>query len=144
MPTPPVADLTNLLHAWREGNGNAFGQLINQVYGELKVISAKRLNQSGGTATVTPTELLHEALIGIMPSSMNFESREHFFATMSLSIRSILVDRARAHSAQKRGGDRVRITLSGIDVARNRRSPTYWFWKRRSPRSKLSTRVAGR
>ena len=38
------------------------------------------------------------------------------FATISLGIRSILVDRARAHAAQKRGGDRVRITLSGVDI----------------------------
>ena len=112
----PPADLTTLLHAWREGSGDAFGQLIDQVYGELKVIAARRLNQSGSAATLTPTELLHEALIGIMPSKMNFESRAHFFATISLGIRSILVDRARAHAAQKRGGDRVRITLSGVDI----------------------------
>lgn len=70
----------------------------------------------GGGHTLSPTDLLHEALIGIMPSNMDFKNRGHFMATMSLSIRSILVDHARARSADKRGGDLVRVTLTNIDV----------------------------
>jgi RNA polymerase sigma factor (TIGR02999 family) len=109
-------DLTTLLRAWREGSGTAFGSLIDQIYGELKVIAKRRLSQSGGSATVSPTELLHEALIGMMPSTMDFKNRAHFFATMSLAIRSILVDHARARAAQKRGGDVVRVTMSDLDI----------------------------
>jgi RNA polymerase sigma factor (TIGR02999 family) len=109
-------DLTTLLRAWREGSGTAFGSLVDQIYGELKVIAARRLNQSGGSATMSPTELLHEALIGIMPSDMDFKNRAHFFATMSLSIRSILVDHARARAANKRGGDMVRVTMTNADI----------------------------
>jgi RNA polymerase sigma factor (TIGR02999 family) len=72
---------------------------------------------SGGAATLSPTELLHEALIGIMPSQMDFENRAHFFATMSLAIRSILVDHARARAADKRGGgELVRVTLSDLEI----------------------------
>jgi RNA polymerase sigma factor (TIGR02999 family) len=117
-PSPlPSADLTTLLRAWREGSGTAFGNLIDQVYGELKAIAAKRLGVSGGAATLSPTELLHEALIGIMPSQMDFENRAHFFATMSLAIRSILVDHARARAADKRGGgELVRVTLSDLEI----------------------------
>ena len=70
---------------------------------------------AGGMVTLSPTELLHEALIGILPTAMDFKNRTHFFATMSLSIRSILIDHARARSANKRGGDLVRITLSNAD-----------------------------
>jgi len=109
-------DLTTMLRVWRQGSGTAFSNVLDQVYSQLKSIAAKRLNLHGGSATLTPTELLHEALIGIMPTQMDFKSRAHFFATMSLAIRSILVDHARARAADKRGGDFVRVTLTGHDV----------------------------
>jgi RNA polymerase sigma factor (TIGR02999 family) len=111
-----MTDLTTILHAWRDGSGKAFEKVIDQVYGELKVIAVKRLNQFGSAATLSPTELLHEALIDIMPTNMDFRSRAHFFATMSLAIRSVLVDHARARAANKRGGDFVRVTLTNADV----------------------------
>ncbi|MEO8386415.1 MAG: ECF-type sigma factor [Betaproteobacteria bacterium] len=112
----PDSDLTALLRSWRDGSGVAFSALIDQVYGELKVIAARRVGQLGSSATLSPTELLHEALIGIMPKSMDFQNRAHFFATMSLAIRSILVDHARARAANKRGGDMIRVTFTGADV----------------------------
>lgn len=117
LPKPPASavELTTLLHAWRSGNGTALNELIERVYGELKKIASERIAQAGGMVTLSPTELLHEALIGILPTTMDFKNRTHFFATMSLSIRSILIDHARARSANKRGGDLVRITVSNAD-----------------------------
>ncbi len=111
------SDLTTMLRAWREGSGTAFADVLDQVYGQLRTIAARRISQHGGSATLSPTELLHEALIGIMPGNMDFQNRAHFFATMSLVIRSILVDRARARSADKRGGGLVRVTLTNLDVS---------------------------
>ena len=115
-PKESVSDLTTLLHAWRAGSGTAFGDVIEHAYEELKRIAARRLNQGGGSATLSPTDLLHEALIGLMPTNMDFKNRAHFFATMSLSIRSILIDHARARAANKRGGDMVRVTLTNADI----------------------------
>jgi len=110
--TPPATDLTGLLHQWRGGSETAFSHLIERAYDELKLIAARRLGRSGARATFSPTELLHEALIGIMPTQINFRDRVHFFATMSLVIRSILVDRARSCAGAKHGGDRLRVTLT--------------------------------
>jgi RNA polymerase sigma factor (TIGR02999 family) len=119
MPSSPKEedspDLTTLLHAWREGSGTAFGSVIDQMYVELRRIAAFRLSQNGGAETLTPTDLLHEAILGVMPKTMDFKNRAHFIATMSLAIRSILVDHARARAALKRGGDQVRVTLTGIE-----------------------------
>lgn len=118
MPNPTPADhsLTDLLQQWRQGSGTAFNDLIEQVYDQLHAIAAKRVNQGGGLATLSPTELVHEALIGAMPAPMEFKNRVHFFATMSLAIRSILVDHARARFAEKRGGGMVRVTLTGANL----------------------------
>lgn len=108
--------LTALLHSWRQGSGTAFGSLIERVYDQLRAIAARRLGRSGGGATLSPTELIHEALLGVMDSPREFENRAHFFATMSLAVRSLLVDHARARSAGKRGGGLVRVTLSQVEL----------------------------
>jgi RNA polymerase sigma factor (TIGR02999 family) len=42
--------------------------------------------------------------------------RAHFFATVSLTMRRVLRDHARARLADKRGGDRVQVTLSSLAV----------------------------
>jgi RNA polymerase sigma factor (TIGR02999 family) len=111
---PPRGSLTLLLHAWRQGSGTAFGTLIDQVYDQLRALTAKRLHQIGNFITLSPTELIHEALLGVMQAPREFENRVHFFATMSLAVRSILVDHARARSAGKRGGGLLRVTLSNV------------------------------
>jgi RNA polymerase sigma factor (TIGR02999 family) len=42
-------------------------------------------------------------------------SREHFYACAAQAMRQILIDHARARSADKRGGAMQQITLSGIE-----------------------------
>ena len=108
-------DLTTLLRAWREGSGSAFDEAIERGYEELKRVAATRLRLSGGVATLSPTELLHEAVLRILPGTMDFKNRAHFFATISLTVRSILVDHARARSAQKRGGGLLQVTLTDVE-----------------------------
>lgn len=118
--TPSFAsdsDLTGLLRAWRDGNGNAFTAVIEQVYVELRRIAAQRIGRHGAAATLSPTELVHEAVLGLWPASMTFANRAHFLATVSLAMRSILVDHARARAADKRGGHRIRLSLSHLDGA---------------------------
>jgi RNA polymerase sigma factor (TIGR02999 family) len=111
----PASDLTQLLHAWRNGDGQAFSAAIDRVYGELKRMAVQRIG-GRGEGTLSPTELVHEAVLGMMPAPMDFANRAHFLATMSLAMRAILVDHARARSAEKRGGDQVRMSLSRIDA----------------------------
>lgn len=107
-------DLTTLLHAWHQGDSGAFSAAVDRVYLDLKRIAAQRLGR-GSAATFSPTELVHEAVLDMLPARMDFANRTHFLATMSLAMRAILVDHARARSAEKRGGDRVQVSISRID-----------------------------
>jgi RNA polymerase sigma factor (TIGR02999 family) len=113
MPPSPKPDLTTLLHAWRSGDGAAFSTLIDRVYDELKVMAAKRLAKFDGDITLSATDLMHEALLRVVPGGIDFKNRAHFFATMSLSIRALLIDHARARVANKRGGGLLRVTFTG-------------------------------
>jgi len=120
-PSAPSAvsdsDLTRLLQAWRQGDGRALTAAIEQVYDELRRIAAQRIGRQGESATLSPTELVHEAVLGLLPAPMDFANRAHFLATLSLAMRAILVDHARARATDKRGGNQVRMSLSRIDSA---------------------------
>ncbi len=102
-----------LLQSWQNGDGAAFSQLFDQVYDQLKKIAAQRLREVGNNSTLSPTELLHEAVIRVADAPTDWKNRAHFFATMSLYIRATLVDHARAQASQKRGGEHMHVTLTG-------------------------------
>jgi RNA polymerase sigma factor (TIGR02999 family) len=105
-----------LLQAWREGDGSAFASLFEQAYAELKRIAARRVQQVSGDATLSPTELVHEALLRIIGKDLNWENRAHFFASMSMYMRAVLVDHARARMSDKRGGGMLHVTLGKAEA----------------------------
>lgn len=110
-PPAPAPALTSLLERWREGEGAAFHELMATAYLQLKQIAAQRLRQQGRDLTLTPTELLHEAVLRIGDTPPGWQNRAHFFASMSLYIRATLVDHARARVAAKRGGRPLQVSL---------------------------------
>ncbi len=103
------APLTELLLAWQRGDADAFAAVISLVHGELLRMAAARLRTSDG-GTVSRGDLLNAALLRVMESPPAWRNRAHFFATLSLTMRSVLVDHARARLADKRGGGRERVT----------------------------------
>ena len=111
----PQKQLTQLLVAWRGGDREAFDSLLAQVYRDLRRIAELRLRRDARGATLSPTELVHEAVLGLMRGEPDFNDRAHFFATLSMAMRAILIDHARARVAEKRGGERVMVSLSKID-----------------------------
>ena len=111
MPAPTTAPLTELLHAWKRGDQDAFQQVASAVYAEFLRMASSRL--SGHDAvTLAKGDVANEAWLRLMSAPKDWANREHFFATAALTIRSVLTDHARARLADKRGGGRVQITLT--------------------------------
>jgi RNA polymerase sigma factor (TIGR02999 family) len=106
---PPV---TELLQSWQRGDAAAFSEVMASAFGELQRMAASRLRGGSGLVTLVPGELVNEAVLRLMETSPSLVNRAHFFATMSLMMRSILVDRARERQADKRGGGAVAVTLT--------------------------------
>ena len=106
--------LTILLEEWRKGDGKALEDVIAFAFAQLKLMAAHRVQNNAGL-TISPLELLNEAVIRLMESETNFKNRAHFFATISLHMRSILVDHARARQTNKRGCGAIHITLNNDD-----------------------------
>lgn len=112
--------LTVLLKAWKQGDGEAFAQLIGHVHGELRRMAASRL-RGVETPSLAPADLLQETLLKLMAAPPAWQDRAHFFATVSTAMRSVLVDHARARKTDKRGGawQRVTYTLSDLGEESN-------------------------
>lgn len=80
-------------------------ELLPLVYDELRRLAASRMLGGMGAMTLQPTALVHEAWIRLGGKmDRNWESREHFFNAAALTMRRILMDRARQNATLKHGG----------------------------------------
>ncbi len=106
--------LTQWLSRWRDGDGKAFAAVIEATYDELRQMAAQRIARAPdarGSPTFSSCDLLNEAVARVLKSQPDLGNRAHYFAVVSLTMRAILVDHARARSADKRGGG-LRVTLT--------------------------------
>lgn len=89
-----------------------------QVYDELRRLAANYLRRERPGQTLQATALVHEAFLRLNAEKNHpWKNRTHFLAIAALSMRQILVQRARARHAAKRGGDAQRITLDESALA---------------------------
>lgn len=115
-PSRTLQDMTLLLAAWRRGDGDAFARVVAAVHGEFLRMAAGRL-RGHDPMSLSREDVVNEALLRLMQHPADWNDRAHFFATVSLTMRSVLREHARARLAEKRGGDRVRITLVSAELA---------------------------
>ncbi len=88
--------------------------LLPAIYDELRGIASGYLRQERANHTLQPTALVHEAYARLADQTVvPWSDAAHFRAIAARVMRQVLVDHARKHGALKRGGDRVRVTLSG-------------------------------
>lgn len=115
--TATSAQLTRLLHAWNGGDQAAANELAELVYAQVRAIAGKHLRQYRHHLTLQPTELANELFLRLIASQIDWQDRRHFYGVVSVAMRRLLVDAARAHSADRRGGGLVHVTLSAASDA---------------------------
>jgi len=92
--------------------------LMPLVYDELRRIAARYISRERPGQTLQATALVNEAFVRLAAERpREFQNRTHFLAIAALSMRQILVQRARARHAAKRGGAPQRITLDDSHLA---------------------------
>jgi RNA polymerase sigma factor (TIGR02999 family) len=88
------------------------------VYDELRRIAASYVRGERPGQTIQATALVNEAFVRLAGERVRqFNGRTHFLAIAALSMRQILVQRARARNAIKRGGGPQRVTLDDVSAA---------------------------
>ncbi|MGA9527323.1 MAG: sigma-70 family RNA polymerase sigma factor [Terriglobales bacterium] len=105
-------DVTLLLSALTRGDDDAAGKLIPVVYSELRRLAGSYMRRERGDHTLQATALVHEAYLKLVEQrSVNWQSRAHFFGVAAQLMRRILIDYARGHTREKRGGEQKKLSL---------------------------------
>lgn len=90
--------------------------LLPEVYDELRRLARSRMREEAGQRTLQATALVHEAYLRVIKGGdPGWNGRGHFFGAAARAMRRILVEEARTRGRVKRGGDRARVTLEGVE-----------------------------
>jgi len=94
-----------MLIDWSKGDPEAPARLMPFVYEELRQLAHVYLQRERQDHTLQATGLVHEAYLRLVDqSTTTWQNRAHFFGVAAQVMRRILVDYARSHRAEKRGG----------------------------------------
>ena len=104
-------DVTHLLQAMRAGDEKATAQLLPLVYNELHRLAKSYMRRERQDHTLQATALVNEAYLKLAHGDVNWANREHFIGIAANVMRRVLVDYARQHRAEMRGGGRKRVEL---------------------------------
>jgi RNA polymerase sigma factor (TIGR02999 family) len=106
-----------------DGDRQSLDSLLPIVYQELRRLAASYLRRERPGQTLQPTALVHEAYMRLMKDRPDrWQNRAHFCAIAAHSMRQILIEKARARDALKRGGGGPRVTLDEALIGGGERS----------------------
>jgi len=105
-------EITVVLDDWRRGDATALDRLAPMVYPQLKALASSYLRRERQGHTLGATGLVNELFLKLITRrSAQFQDRRHFYALSAKLMRMALIDYARSHAAEKRGGDLVAVPL---------------------------------
>ena len=113
MPTLSPQEVTQLLADWGKGDRSALDKLFPLVQSELRRIAQRQMSQERPGHTLQATALVNEAYLKLAgQQGFDWHNRAHFFAVCAQVMRHILIDHARAHARDKRGGGAIQVSLN--------------------------------
>lgn len=139
-------NLSSLIAAAEKGDRSVTGALFAALYSELHRRAKRELDRQGAPVSLSPTTLLHQAYLDMADrEGSSFPDQARFMGYAVRVMRGLIIDHARNHHAQKRGG-LIEITSFGTEASDKsvdhrelsqsvRRSTNWPRWTRRWPRS---------
>ncbi len=123
MAAPSLADVTQLLLAWREGDEGALDKLLPLVYEELHRLAARYMRRESPGHTLQTSALVNEAFIRLIDQQqVHWQNRAHFFGIAAQLMRRILLDHARSQARAKRGGGALRVSFDEAAIVSGQRA----------------------
>ena len=118
--TSDPGQVTQLLARWGRGDQSALDELTPLVYTELRNVADAYVRRERPGHTLQATALVNEAYLRLIGQKHGrWEGRKHFYGIAARLMRQVLVEHARKHKAEKRGGGRVAVTLDHYDQVAN-------------------------
>lgn len=110
--------ITRLLEQAENGRAGALDEVVTLMYRDLHGAADRLLRDRYGAglpgATLEPAALVNETYLSLLRQRSGYHNRSHFIAIASRQMLRVLADYERAKSRQKRGGDQLRVTLTGV------------------------------
>ena len=104
---------TELLIEYSKGKRDAIEDLLPLIYDELRRVASNYLRRERSDHTLQPTALVNEAYLKMVDiTQVSWQNKAHFIGVAANQMRRILIDHARNHNAQKRGGEFHILTLN--------------------------------
>lgn len=123
MATSAPQEITQLLHAWSQGDEAALAELAPLVEQELRRIAQAYLGRERAEHSLQASDLINEAYLRLIRwEAAQWQNRAHFFGVAAQLMRRVLVDHARRRQQQKRGGAALRVSLTAADAVTNESS----------------------
>src|SRR5687767_11354465 len=105
--------VTDLLLKMSDGKRDVVDELLPLIYDELKRLATSYLRRERSDHTLQPTALVNEAYMKMIDiTQVSWQNKAHFIGVAANQMRRILVDHARKHNAEKRGGEFHILTLN--------------------------------
>jgi RNA polymerase sigma factor (TIGR02999 family) len=112
MSIAPTEEATRILQEWNHGDTNAAERLMPLVYEELRCRAAEYLRHERRDHTLQATALVNEVYLKLVDQNRaTWKNRAHFGSVAASLMRRILVQHARRHNAEKRGGKLEKLYL---------------------------------
>jgi RNA polymerase sigma-70 factor, ECF subfamily len=98
-----------------ENSSLRLSTVMPEVYNELRRLARHYMAREKAGQTLQATALVNEAYLKLAKEKAHFwKNRSHFCAIAANAMRELLVERARARAASKRGGSRVRVSMENV------------------------------
>lgn len=109
-------DLTEILGRAKAGDDHARDELLARMYDELKRVASRMMNRERADHTLSPTAVVHEAVIRLLGEEVfeRADDRGFLLASAARAMREVLIDHARRRKADRRGGKWRRIPLDDV------------------------------
>jgi RNA polymerase sigma factor (TIGR02999 family) len=112
MTTVSQQEITRLLADWAGGDRGALDRLAPLVHAELRRIARRQMGGERQGHTLQATALVNEAYLRLAGGEgFEWRDRAHFYAVCAQVMRHVLIDHARAHARDKRGGGAPHVSL---------------------------------
>jgi DNA-directed RNA polymerase specialized sigma subunit len=87
-------EITELLHAWKNGDDEARDRLMKLVDPELKKIAHNFMRKERPGNILQTTALVNEALIKLIKENLRPEDRNQFYGFLRMRMREVVFDYA--------------------------------------------------
>ena len=114
--TSTIESLDEWVSRARDGDRAAFDRVFAETYRELNAIAHQARRRLSG-ATLDTTGLVHECYLRLLKANPDAKTASHFLAIATQAMRHLLIERARARVAGKRGAGAVQVELDDTELA---------------------------